>query len=91
MSRIPTPDRLRLAEQIQSIEVFPEKVKALGQTMSPRAATLCALHYEAVAVMARLAELVDRGGNSVLIDKAALAMQRWNQLVTEARVLVKSG
>lgn len=91
MSRIPTPDRLRLAEHIQSVASFPEKVKAVGGSMSQRSATLCALHYEAVATIARLAELVDRGGNSVLIDKAALALQRWNQSVTEARVLVRAG
>ena len=91
MSRIPTPDRLRLAEQIQSLESFADKAKLVRQSMPNPAATLTALQYEAVAVIGRLAELVDRGGNSVLIDKAATAMQRWNQAVTEARVLVKSG
>jgi len=91
MSRIPAADRLRLAEQIQLIASFTDKVRAVGPGMSNRAATLLALHYEAVAVIARLSELVDRGGNSVLIDKAAIALQRWNQAVTEARVLTKSG
>jgi len=91
MSRIPTADRLKLAEHIQSIASFTDKVKAVGPGMSSRSATLLALHYEAVAVIARLSELVDRGGNSVLIDKAAMALQRWNQAVTEARVLTKSG
>lgn len=91
MSRIPTPDRLRMAEHIQPIASFTDKVKAVGPGMSNRAATLLALHYEAVAMIARLSELVDRGGNSVLIDKAATALQRWNQCVTEARVLTKTG
>lgn len=91
MSRIPAADRLRLADQIQSIASFTDKVRAVGPGMSNRSATLLALHYEAVAVIARLSELVDRGGNSVLIDKAATALQRWNQAVTEARVLTKSG
>lgn len=91
MSRIPNADRLKLAEQIQSIESFTDRVKGVGPGMSNRAATLLALHYESVAVIARLAELVDRGGNSILIDKAAIALQRWNQAVTQARVLVKSG
>lgn len=91
MSRIPAADRLRLAEQIQAIASFTDKVRAVGPGMSNRSATLLALHYEAVAVIARLSELVDRGGNSVLIDKAATALQRWNQAVTEARVLTKSG
>ena len=91
MSRIPTPDRLRLAEQIQSLESFADKAKLVRQSMPNPAATLTALQYEAVAVIGRLAELVDRGGNSILIDKAATALQRWNQAVTQARVLVKSG
>jgi hypothetical protein len=91
MSRIPDPDRLKLAEHVQAIPSFPERIKALQDKMSPRAAALCALHYEAVATIRRLAELVDRGGNSVLIDKAAVAIRQWNQLVTEARGVVKSG
>ena len=92
MSRIPNPDRMRLAEQIQTVSVFGEKVKALEATkIAPHAATLCALHYEAVATIARLVALVDRGGNSVLISKAAEAIQHWNGIVTEARVLAKTG
>ena len=92
MSRIPNPDRMKLAEQIQTVSVFGDKVKALEATkMAPHAATLCALHYEAVATIARLVALVDRGGNSVLIGKAAEAIQHWNGNVTEARVLAKAG
>jgi len=91
MSRIPAPEHLRLADQIQAGNAFADKVKALEAKMSPRAATLCALHYEAISTIARLAELVDRGSNPVLIDKAITAVQRWNDLVREARVLVKAG
>ena len=69
MSRIPTPDRLRLAEQIQSLESFADKAKLVRQSMPNPAATLTALQYEAVAVIGRLAELVDRGGNAVNVKR----------------------
>jgi hypothetical protein len=47
------------------------------------------LHYEAAAVINRLAVLIDRSASSVLIDKAANVLERWNQDVVEASVLVK--
>lgn len=92
MSRIPIPDRLRLAERVQTINGLVEKTKAIEPAkLAPHAATLCALHYEAVGTIARLVELIDRGGNSMLIDKATTAILHWNELVSEARVLVRSG
>ena len=89
MSRIPTAEWLRLAEPVRSVESFTEKVALAGRNMTRPAAALIALHYEAEAAINRLALLVDRGGNSVLIDKAANVMQRWNQSVKEAEVLLK--
>lgn len=89
MSRIPLPEWVRLAEQVKPAKTFREKVALVGDGPSKSAAALIALHYEAVEMIARLAELVDRGGNTVLIDKAAVTMQRWNDAVREASGLVK--
>jgi hypothetical protein len=90
MSRVPAPDWLRVAEPVKSVESFADKLAVASQSMKQPAAALTALHYEAVAVIERLAVLVDRGGNSILIDKAAQSLQRWNNAVREAGVLVKS-
>lgn len=89
MSRIPASEWLPLAEQVISVESFAAKVELASQSMPTPMATLTALQYEAVTVINRLAVLVDRGGNSVLIDKAAAAIGRWNQAVTTAALLVK--
>jgi len=52
--------------------------------MQKPAAALVALNHEAAVVIARLADLVERGSNLVLIDKAAAAVNRWNHSVREA-------
>ena len=51
MSRIPNADWLPLADQAKSVESFPDKAELVGPGMSKPAATLIALHYEAVAVI----------------------------------------
>jgi hypothetical protein len=89
MSRIPAVEWLRIAEPVKSIEAFADKVAVAEQSMPKPMATLTALQYEAVATINRLAVLVDRSGNSVLIDKAAVAIERWNQTVSAAEFLVK--
>ena len=89
MSRIPTAEWLRLADQVQSAQTFSEKVAMAEQSFPNPMATLTALHYEAAAAINRLAVLIDRSGNSALIDKAANTLQRWNQDVVEAAGLVK--
>ena len=88
MSRIPIVEWLPLADQAKSIESFTDKVAWVSQGMPKSAATLVALHYEAAAVINRLTVLVERGSNTVLIDKAAAAIDRWNQAITTAKVLV---
>jgi hypothetical protein len=89
MSRIPTASWLHLADQVQSANTFSEKVTTAQQRYPDPMATMTALHYEAAAVINRLAVLIDRSASSVLIDKAANVMERWNQDVVEASVLVK--
>jgi len=89
MSRIPMASRLQLADQIQSGKTFLEKVEIAKKGHSDPMATITALHYEAVAVINRLAVLVDRSASSVLIDKAADTMHQWNQAVVEASVMIK--
>ncbi len=89
MSRIPVAERLRVVEQARSVESFAEKVELAGKSMSKPKAALIALQYEAAATINRLAVLVDRGGNTLLIDKAANVMQHWNQAVREAGVLIE--
>ena len=89
MSRIPAAESLPLADQVKSVESFADKVASASQSMPKPMATLTALQYEAVTVIDRLAVLIDRGGNSVLIDKAAAAIDRWNQAVATAALLVK--
>lgn len=89
MSRIPGAEWVRVVEQVRSVESFAEKVE-LAQKSAPKPmAALIALQYEAAAVINRLAVLVDRGGNTLLIDKAANVMQHWNQAVREAGVLIE--
>ena len=88
MSRIPTAEWLPLAEPIRSIESFADKVALASQSMPKPMATLTALQYEAVAVINRLAVLIDRGANPVLMDKATAAISQWNQAVTTAGGLV---
>ena len=88
MSRIPAAEWLPLAEPVRAIESFSDKVALASQSMPKPMATLTALQYEAVAVINRLAVLVDRGANPVLIDKAAAAISHWNQAVNTAGGLV---
>ena len=83
------PEWVRIAEAAKEAKSFREKVAAVGESQSKPAATLIALHYEALVIISRLAELVDRGGNPVLIDKAATAMGRWNDSVREAGGLIR--
>ena len=89
MSRIPQPEWVRLAEQVKPAKTYREKVALVGDGPSKSTAALIALHYEAVDIIARLAELVERGSNPVLVDKAANAMQVWNDAVREAGGLVR--
>jgi hypothetical protein len=89
MSRIPTATWLRLADEVQSANTFSEKVATARQNFPDPMATMTALHYEAAAVINRLAVLIDRSASSVLIDKAANVLERWNQDVVEASVVVK--
>ena len=90
MSRMPVADWLKLADQRRPVESFPDKVAAISQSQNiPKPiAALAAIHHESVALINYLAILVDRGGNSVLIDEAGTAIQRWNRTVREAAVLV---
>ncbi|MBI4206983.1 MAG: hypothetical protein HY527_18325 [Betaproteobacteria bacterium] len=88
MSRIPLAEPLRLADELRSVESFAGKVAAAGGNMAPSLAGLVALHYEAAALINRLAVLVGRGGNSLLVDQAVIAIQGWNRTVREAAVLV---
>ena len=89
MSRIPIPEWVRLAEAVKEAQTFSDKITAAGEGASKSAAVLIALHYEAVVIIGRLAELVDRGGNTVLIDKAANTMGRWNDAVGVASGLLR--
>lgn len=91
MSRMPIADWLRLADQIHPVESFTDKAVAVSQSqdMPKPIAALVTIHHESVALINRLAVLVDRGGNSVLIDEAGVAIQRWNRTVREAAVLVQ--
>ncbi len=89
MSRIPVPEWVKLAEHVKPAKSFREKVELVGDGQSKSAAALIALHYEAVDIITRLAALVERGSNSVLIDKAANAMQEWNDAVRQAGGLVR--
>jgi hypothetical protein len=83
------PEWVRLAEAAKAPKSYREKVAVLGERPTRAVAALIALHYEAVDIIARLAELVDRGANPVLVDKAANTMQRWNDAVREAGGLVR--
>ncbi len=89
MSRIPVAEWLRLADQVQPVESFADKVAVVSRSIPRPLAALITLHHEAVALVNLLAVLVDRGGNSVLIDEAAIAVQRWNRSLHEAAVMVK--
>jgi hypothetical protein len=84
MSRIPDAEWVRIAEDARKLQSFPERVQLVSGTFPQPAAALLALNHEASAVIARLAELVERGSNSVLIDKATTVVARWNQSVREA-------
>lgn len=88
MSRIPAAEWLPLAEPIRSIESFSDKVALASQSMPKPMATLTALQYEAVAVIGRLTVLIERGANPVLMEKASIAISRWNQAVATAGGLV---
>ncbi len=89
MSRIPVAEWLRLADQVQPVESFVDKVAVVSKSIPKPLAALITLHHEAVALINHLAVLVDRGGNSALIDEAAIAVQRWNRALREAAVMVK--
>ena len=90
MSRMPVADWLKLADQRRPVESFTDKVAAVSksQNLPEPIAALVTIHHESVALINHLALLVDRGGNSALIDEAGLAVQRWNRTVREAGVLV---
>lgn len=90
MSRLPVADWLRLADQRRPVESFSDKVAAVSQSQNiPKPiAALVTIHQESVALINLLAVLVDKGGNSALIDEAGIAIQRWNRTVREAGVLV---
>jgi hypothetical protein len=91
MSRMPVADWLRLADQRRPVEAFADKVAAISQSqnMPKPVAALVTMHQESVALINYLAILVDRGGNSILIDEAGIAIQRWNRTVREAGALVQ--
>lgn len=89
MSRIPVAEWLRLADQVQPVENFADKVAVVSKSVPKPLAALITLHHEAVALINQLAVLVDRGGNSVLIDEAAVAVRRWNRALREAAVMVR--
>ena len=91
MSRMPVADWLKLADQRRPVESFHDKVAAVSQSQNvPKPiAALFTIHNESVALINYLAILVDKGGNSVLIDEAGAAIQRWNRTVREAGVLVQ--
>jgi hypothetical protein len=84
MSRIPTAEWLRIAEDVRDAASFSDKMQLAAETMPNPAGALIALNHEASAIIARLADLVERGSNSILIDKAANALSQWNQSVIEA-------
>lgn len=88
MSRIPTTDWLRIAEDARNAQSYSEKVALAAKSVPKPAAALVALSHEASAVIARLADLVERGSNGVLIDKAAIVLARWNEAVREAETAV---
>ncbi len=89
MSRIPMASWLHLADQIQAASIFSDKIAVAKQSYSNPMATMTALHYEAAMIINRLAVLIDRSASSLLIDKAATALERWNQVVAEASVAIK--
>lgn len=89
MSRIPIAEWLRLADQVQPVESFADKVAVVSQSIPKPLAALITLHHEAVALINQLAVLVDRGGNSALIDEAAVGVRRWNRSLREAAVMVR--
>jgi hypothetical protein len=88
---MPVADWLRLADHVHPVESFADKVAAVSQSqnMPKPIAALVTIHYDSVALINRLAVLVDRGGNSVLIDEASIVIQRWNRSVREAGALVR--
>lgn len=88
MSRIPVAEKLDLTDQVRPVESFAEKVALVSQNTPKPIAALVTLHLEAVAIVNKLVMLVDRGGNSVLIDAAATLINRWNRDVREAAILV---
>ncbi len=88
MSRIPAAEWLRIAEDARSAQSFSEKMQLAEKSVPKPTSALVALSHEASAVIARLADLVERGSNSVLIDKAATVLSRWNDSVREAQSAV---
>lgn len=88
MSRMPTVEWLRIAEDARAAESFAEKIKLASSSLPKPTAELVALNHEASAVIARLADLLERGSNSVLIDKGVTVLSRWNQCVREAESLI---
>lgn len=84
MSRIPAADWLRIAEDARGDLPFSKKMEAAAARLPKPTAALVALSHEASETIERLAVLIERGSNSVLIDKASAALSRWNQSVREA-------
>ena len=84
MSRIPDVEWLRIAEDARAAESFAGKYNITASSLPKSTAALVALTHEASAVIARLADLLERGSNSVLIDKGITVLNRWNQSLREA-------
>ena len=89
MSRIPAVEGLQVVKEVRAVKSFSERIALAGKTMPKSLAAMVALNHEAADVIARLAQLVERGSNSILIDKAATALQSWNQAVLEAEALLR--
>jgi hypothetical protein len=84
MSRMPAVEWLRLAEEAKPVESYTERVALIARGVPRNVAALTALQYEAASVIGRLAVLVERGGNPVLLEKGVTAVERWNQAVRES-------
>ena len=89
MSRIPAPQWVALADPAKETEPLADRVNLIMESMPNPAATLVALQYEAVAVITRLAALVERSSHAALIDKAIATVERWNGAIEAARVLIR--
>jgi hypothetical protein len=89
MSRIPDVERLQIAKEARDAKSLSDKIALAQKTLPKPLAAMVALNLEATDVIARLAQLVERGSSSILIDKAATAMQGWNHAVLEAEAVVR--